>query len=362
VTADQLRDRWLRSRLTPSAEIQALMTRWSAVALRPESGQDLAGWLVARGILTRYQADHLLEGKTDNFFLDLYRIEERIGKGAAAKVFRATHPRHGKTALKVLPPSRGKDSEQLARFQREGRILTRLSHPGIVRGIEVGQCRGLNYLAMEYVEGVTLDAVLKQRGQLPPREAARVGLLTCLALGHMHEQGLIHRDIKPGNLMLTPPPGPFENTMACSVKVLDVGLGRETFDPDSPDPLFELTADGSLLGTPDYLSPEQARDPRRTDERSDLYALGCVLYHALAGKPPFADDSVVRAILRHASQPAPLLHEVCPGLPVDLSAAIAALLAKDPAQRHQSAAEAGAAFQRFLALSSAKPQSNTARP
>ncbi len=348
LTTDLFKERWLRSRLTPPAEVLAHLKRWASVALRPDSGDDLAAWLVSKGVLTKYQAELILEGKTENFFLDLYRLEGRIGKGAAAKVFLASHPRHGKAALKVLPPSRGKDPEQLARFQREGRLLTRLSHPGIVRGIETGRCRGLHYLAMEYIDGVTLEAVLQERGTLPPREAARVGLLACLALGYLHGQGLVHRDIKPGNLMLTPPPNAFENTMGCSVKILDVGLGRETFDPDSPDPLFELTADGSLLGTPDYLSPEQARDPRRADERSDLYGLGCVLFHTLTGKPPFADDSLVRAILRHASQPAPSLHEVNPSIPAELAAVVGMLLAKDPAMRFQSAEETGAALQRLL--------------
>src|SRR5262249_28676231 len=143
LSADQFRDRWLKSRLTSAPEAQALLSRWSVVALRPESGDALAEWLLKKNVLTRYQVDLIMEGRTDNFFLDLYKIEERIGKGAAAKVFRATHPKHGRTALKVLPPSRRKDNEQLARFQREGRILIRLNHPSIVRGIELGHCRGL---------------------------------------------------------------------------------------------------------------------------------------------------------------------------------------------------------------------------
>ncbi|MBY0228602.1 MAG: serine/threonine protein kinase [Gemmataceae bacterium] len=348
MTAEQFRDLWQRSRLHPAPEAAALWARWQAVALRPESAADLAAWLVARGALTRYQADILSEGKADHFRFDLYTLEERIGKGAAAKVFRASHPRHGKAALKVLPPSRSRDAEQLARFQREGRLLIRLQHPGIVRGYELGQCRGLHYLAMEYVDGVTLDNVLAERGALPAREAARLGVLALLALSYLHGQGLVHRDIKPGNLILSPAPGPHENTMLSTAKVLDIGLGREMFDRDSPDPLFELTADGSLLGTPDYLSPEQARDPRRADERSDLYSLGCVLYHCLTGKPPFPEDSVVRAILRHASQPPVPVLEVAPSTPADLAGVVHALLAKNPERRYQSADEAAAALQRCL--------------
>ena len=348
MTADQFRDHWQRSRLHAGPDVQAHWGRWQAVALRPESGDDLAGWLAARGVLTRYQAGLLLEGKADHFLLDLYRIEERIGKGAAAKVFRASHPRHGTAAVKVLPPSRSRDPEQLARFQREGRLLVRLQHPGIVRGLELGQCRGLHYLAMEHVDGATLDAVLAERGTLPPREAARLGLLALLALHYLHGQGLVHRDIKPANLMLAPASDPFENTMLCTLKVLDIGLGREMFDRDSPDPLFELTADGSLLGTPDYLSPEQARDPRRADERSDLYSLGCVLYHALAGHPPFPDDSLVRLILRHASQPPVPLAEASPAVPADLAGVVHALLAKAPEQRYPSASAAAAALQACL--------------
>jgi len=150
----------------------------------------------------------------------------------------------------------------------------------------------------------------------------------------------VHRDLKPANLMLCPAPLSYENTLRSNVKILDVGLGRELFDPESPEVGEDLTVDGAILGTPDYLSPEQARDARRTDIRSDLYSLGCVLYEALAGQPPFRDDNLVRQILRHATQPAPPLEQVVPGVPAPLSRAVDVLLAKSPEQRYQTPAEA----------------------
>ena len=215
MTAEQFRDLWLRSRLLPASEVQAHFARWLAAALRPESGNDFAGWLVSRGVLTRYQADLLLEGRADNFLLDLYRIEERIGKGAAAKVFRASHPRHGKAAVKVLPPSRGRDAEQLARFQREGRLLIRLQHPGIVRGLELGQCRGLHYLAMEYVPGYTVDDLRRKHASIdklmPIEHIACVASQSCQGLHYAHaladargvSLGLVHRDVSPHNLIVS---------------------------------------------------------------------------------------------------------------------------------------------------------------
>jgi serine/threonine protein kinase len=339
----------LRSGLFSKEAVQALLRRWQAVAIEPASVKSFAAWLVANGQLTAYQADLLAEGKADNFFLDRYKVLDRIGKGRMAGVYRAVHPQLGAVALKVLPPSKARDPELLARFQREARLAVPLRHPNVVRAFESGECRGLHYLAMEYLEGETLDEVLARRGRLTPREAARLAFLTTLGLEHIHQQGLVHRDLKPANMMLTPAPAAHENTLRSMVKILDIGLGRALFDPESKEGSTDLTCDGALLGTPDYLAPEQARDPRRADIRADLYSLGCILYHALAGQPPFADDNLVRQILRHATQEAPPLREVNPLVGDELSRIVATLMAKDPARRYPTPGGAGEALQGFLA-------------
>jgi eukaryotic-like serine/threonine-protein kinase len=154
--------------------------------------------------------------------------------------------------------------------------------------------------------------------------------------------------MKPGNLMLCPAPASQENTLRSMVKILDIGLGRQLYDPANQKK-DELTNEGAILGTPDYLAPEQARDPRRVDIRADLYSLGCVLYHAVTGVPPFADDNPVRQIVRHAKEAPRPLKEVVPGTPAELNQIVQTLLAKDPAKRYQSPNQAADAMKRFLA-------------
>jgi serine/threonine protein kinase len=172
-----------------------------------------------------------------------------------------------------------------------------------------------------------------------------------LGLQHIHEHGLVHRDLKPSNLMLVPrPSGQQETTLRCTVKILDIGLGRALFDEavsdQSSDPT--LTVEGVLLGTPDYMSPEQARDPRGTDIRSDIYSLGCVLYHLLAGRQPFPDNNIISQMIRHATEPARPLKELNPAVPDGLQQIVNWMTAKDPAQRYPTPERAAQALQVFL--------------
>src|SRR5262249_24027521 len=273
-----------------------------------------------------------------------YKILERVGKGRVAGVYKAESPQGNLVALKVLPPSKARDPEQWARFQREIRLAMQLDHPAIVRTFHFGKVNSLYFLVMEYLDGVTLDKLLTLHGPLPAREAARIGFLACLGLQHIFERGMVHRDLKAGNLMLVPAPGPEENTLRSKVKILDIGLGRMLFDPESRDVSDVLTSEGALLGTPDYLAPEQARDPRRVDIRADVYSLGCTLYHALVGETPFKDDNRVRQILRHATQAPKSLLEHNPQIPEGLQRIVLTMLAKDPAQRYQTPAEAATAL------------------
>jgi serine/threonine protein kinase len=349
-----------RSRLHSPASIETIRERWHVLALRPHSTADFVAWLVARNYLTPYQAKLLEEGKPDNFLLQQYKILDRIGKGRMAGVYKAVDLQGRPVALKVLPPSKARNPDMLARFQREASLATQLNHAGIVRTLEYAECKGLHFLVMEYLEGQTLEELLDVRGRLQPLEAARLGLLTARALQHIHEKGLIHRDLKPGNLMLTPTPLPQENTWGSVVKILDIGMGRALFDPDSRDGQGELTNDGDILGTPDYMAPEQARDARRADARADLYSLGCILYHAVSGRPPFPDENLLRQILRHASQPPTPLHEAAPGTPAELSKVVGVLLAKDPNDRYQSATQIADALQAILGAQARRP--HTALP
>jgi serine/threonine protein kinase len=342
----------LRSKLLSLEEAKALFTRWER-----ESGGHaanlarFASWMVANKYLTEYQAGLLARGHADGFFLGDYKVLDRLGKGRMAGVYRAQHRLGQVVAIKVLPPSKAKEPNLLGRFQREARLAMKLKHPNIVRAFQVGIADGLNYLVMEYLEGETLEEVLARRGKFLPGEAVRLIYQALQGLEHIHSQGLVHRDLKPANLMLVPAAGADGNTLRSTVKILDIGLGRALFDEGGPD-VPSLTSEGVLLGTPDYMSPEQARDPRATDIRSDVYSLGCVLYHLLAGHPPFPDTNIISQMIRHATEPPRPLKEMNPAVPDGLQQIVNWMLAKDPAGRYPTPERAAGALHVFLAAGS----------
>ncbi len=330
-----------RSRLLTADEVRPLPERWGGA--RDGKVEDFARWLVAQQYLTDYQAGVLLRGRIGPFLLNECKILDRIGAGRMAGVFKASHRLGQVVAVKVLPPSKAKDAQTFGRFQREARLALRLKHPNVVRTFQTGEADGLHYLVMEYLEGETLEDVLKRRKRLAPAEAVRVVGQALRGLECLHAEGIVHRDLKPGNLMLTPAPA--DSTLKCRVKILDVGLGRALFDEGPAS--GELTADGQLLGSPDYMAPEQGRHAHGADVRADIYSLGCVLYHCLASQPPFSGGNAVQKIVQHATTPPRPVRELNPAVPKGLQAVLDDMLAKDPARRHptpQQAAQALAAF------------------
>ncbi|HKB42460.1 MAG TPA: serine/threonine-protein kinase, partial [Gemmataceae bacterium] len=217
----------LRSKLIPAAEARSMFQRWQTEAGDTATSlPHFLRWLVLRHYVTEYQAGLLARGHAEGFFLNQYKILDRLGKGRMAGVYKAVHQLGQVVAIKVLPPSRAKDPQYLGRFQREARLASRLNHPNVVRVFQVGVSGDLHYIVMDCIEGDTLDEVLKRRGKLPPTEAVRIVFLALLGLQHIHEQGMVHRDLKPANLMLTPAPepGPQETTLRSQVKILDIGL------------------------------------------------------------------------------------------------------------------------------------------
>jgi eukaryotic-like serine/threonine-protein kinase len=341
----------VRSRLVAPEELKGALK-----GLKP-TGSDAGDIDAARRLLvggkhlTDYQAALLLRGHGEGFFLGPYQILELIAKGRMAGVYRANHESGQIVAIKVLPASKAKDPETLARFRREGRLLTQLDHPNVVRAFQVGEADGKSYLVLEYLEGDTLDEVLAKRKKLPPVEAVRVIHQAMLGLQHIHERGMIHRDLKPANLMLVEPPGKAgDDTLDRAVKILDIGFGKALFEEPGAagDDASKLTADGTLMGTPDYLAPEQARSARHADIRSDVYALGCVLYHALTGQPPFPDKSVLTQVMRHATEPPRPLSDFLTEVPDGLQNVMNWLMAKDPSQRYSTPERAAQALNLFL--------------
>ncbi len=333
----------VRTRLVTDAEVNALHERWQAAG-GTASGEAaaFARWLVKEQYLTSYQADRLLRGHADHYFFGPYKLLDRIGQGRMAGVFKAVHRLGQVVAIKVLPPSKARDPQALRRFRREARLALRLKHPNVVRTFQTGAEGELQYLVMEYLEGETLEDVLKRRGRLPVAEAVRVVHQALQGLQHLHEQKMVHRDLKPANLMLV--------SEQATVKILDIGVGRDSFDENDPgaseaDP---LTVRGDLLGSPDYMAPEQAKDAHTADIRADIYSLGCVLYHALSGQVPFPEKNLVRQIVRHASETARPLKDLNADIPDALQRIVTNLMAKAPTERYATPKQAAAALQAFL--------------
>ncbi len=341
-----------RSKLLAAADVRTLRGRWLK-----ESGRavnDLPAftrWLIANQYVTDYQSNLLLRGKIERFFLSDYKLLERIGKGRMAGIYKAVDRLGQPVAIKVLPPSKVRDVQTFGRFQREARLAVKLKHPHIVRTLQTGEELGLHYIVMEYLDGQTLDEMLYQRGKLSATEALPLLVQALYGLQYLHEQDIVHRDLKPANLMLLPSLDAAGRS-AASLRILDIGLGRALFDEGGNDgaAAVELTTEGALLGEPDYLAPEQARDAHAADIRADLYSLGCVLYHMLAGQPPFVDANRVRKLVRHATEAPRPVKEHNPSVPDAVQQLLDRLMAKDPAQRFATPGDAVKAVLSVLAI------------
>jgi serine/threonine protein kinase len=358
LTVENVSGLLMRSKLMPPDQVKSLYDRWLVQGGdKVTSAPHFLRWLVAGQHLTEYQAGLVSKGLVDDYFLNQYKILDRLGRGRMAGVYKAIHQLGQVVAVKVLPPSKAKDPSILARFQREARLAQKLKHPNVVRAFQVGEARNLHYLVMEYLDGETLEEVLQRRKRLPPAEAVRLVHQALTGLQHIHEQGLVHRDLKPGNLMLVPghQPGEPDSTLQATVKVLDIGLGRQLFDEGSSEAAaaVQLTREGTLLGTPEYMAPEQARNASGTDIRADIYSLGCTLYHCLTGQPPFRGSNLIDQLVQHATKPPPPLKELDSALPDGLQPIVNQMLAKDPAQRYPTPERAAQALQAFLTAGSA---------
>jgi WD40 repeat protein/tRNA A-37 threonylcarbamoyl transferase component Bud32 len=299
----------------------------------------LARELVRRGRLTPFQVNQLFQGR--GLLLGQYVLLERLGEGGMGQVLKARHQKLERmAAVKLIRPERLANPTIVERFQREARAAARLAHPNIVAVYDADEVGGTHFFAMEYVEGTDLAKLVKQQGPLPAAVACDYVRQAALGLQHAHEQGLVHRDIKPSNLLLAGKAG------GGVVKVLDMGLARlEAAPGEGSDGADPLTQEGAVMGTPDYMAPEQASDSRRADIRADLYSLGCTLYFLLTGKVPFPGGTLAEKLLKHqAEEPRPV-EQLRPGLPPAVGSVVRKLMGKRPEQRYQTPAELAAALE-----------------
>jgi serine/threonine-protein kinase len=260
--------------------------------------------------------------------LGQFILQKFVGGGGMGIVYRALDTTLDReVAVKVLSRDQSADDETLRRFRNEAQSAARLSHDNIARVFYVGEDRGVHYIVFEFIEGVNIRDLVDQQGPLPLNQALSYTYQIALALDHASQRSVIHRDIKPSNVLVTP---------AGKAKLVDMGLARLNLMAQASN---DLTASGVTLGTFDYISPEQARDPRSADVRSDLYSLGCSLYYMLTGRPPFPDGTVLQKLLQHQADAHPDPRTERPDLPPQISRVLARLLAKNPAERYQQPAE-----------------------
>ncbi|MFW5845874.1 MAG: protein kinase domain-containing protein [Planctomycetota bacterium] len=255
-----------------------------------------------------------------------YRLERRIGAGSMAAVYLAVDGRtHQQVAIKLLSTKAAKDLELVRRFQREANLCRRLEHPNIVKAYEAGEEKGAHFLILEYVDGISLAQIITQEERLPWKRAAHIVRAVASALNHTRSIGVLHRDIKPGNILVT------EDG---HVKLVDLGLGKE-LDADST----ALTLQGSCMGTPAYMAPEQIVDSSQVAHTADIYAPGATFYHAVVGRQPYPGSTAAEIMhrLRHDTATPP--GEVVPDLPKGINDLICFMLERDPDQRPQDPAE-----------------------
>ncbi len=321
------------SALVAEARLDEYLGRRKPGATAGGTPLDLAQAMVVDGLLTKYQAEQLLMGRWRNFLIaGKYKLLERIGKGGMAMVFLCEHQVMKRlVALKILPTAHGQDRELLGRFHREARALSQLRHPNIVGAFDVDHADKIHFLVMEYVDGGDLDLIVRRSGPLAVARAAHYIRQAAFGLQHAHEAGLVHRDIKPGNLLVD---------RGGTVKLLDLGLAR----------IFHETADDlttgrevtTLLGTVDYLAPEQAVNSHDVDIR--IYGLGATFYFLLTGKGLFEGGTVAQKLSWHVNRPPHPIAEARPDVPAGLVAVIEKMLAKRPEDRYQTPDEVVAAL------------------
>ena len=320
---------------------------------RPRDAMALARELVHANRLTRYQATILCQGHGKELRFDEYVVLDKIGQGGMGVVLKAQHRRMRRlVAIKMLPQAMLENAESVRRFYHEVEAVARLSHPNIVTAYDAREQNKVHYLIMEYVDGHNLATILKQYGPLPLHQAIKCTLQAARGLDYAHSQGVVHRDIKPGNLLID---------KHGVVKILDMGLARIQREVEMGGGSERLTQSGQVMGTCDYMAPEQAEDARRADHRSDIYALGCTLFRLLTGRTPYVGETIMQVLLAQREAPIPSLTTARPDAPPQLDTIFRKMVAKRPENRYQSMGEVVVDLEAVSAARHAASQSSATK-
>ena len=331
-----------QSGLIDAVKLDSIMADLDRNGVDQHDAAALAHALVQRGALTDWQSEKLLQGRHTGFILGRYKLLGLLGAGEMSAVYLAEHMLlERRCAIKVLPGNRVKDTSYLGRFHREAKAVASLNHPNIVRAYDVDQQfdggAEIHFLVMEFVEGRNLEKIVTAKGPLKYVEIVDYVRQAADGLSHAHQAGLVHRDIKPENLLID---------AQGTVKILDLGLAR-MFDQTDEESLT-IKHDEKVLGTADYLAPEQAIDSHKVDARADIYSLGCTFYFALTGHPPFTEGTLVQRLFAHQTKmPKPVIEERADA-PASLMAILDKMMAKKAADRYQSAGELADVLARWL--------------
>lgn len=345
-----------RSRLLNPAQLNELKAKVFPAA---RDANELAELLVQRNVLTPFQVEALFEGREDELVVGPYQLQALVGEGGICQVFKARHNDTDEiVALKILRPELRGRPESLVELKKEMQVLAGLDHPRFVKALDVDLDSDRFWFAMELVEGIDLKKLLELTGPLPIGQASDYIRQAAQGLQYAFEKGLVHRDIKPANLLVA-----FDDER---VRILDIGLARLEWYNRDDTPTATPTRRGTLLlGTPDYVAPEQALNPEQANIRADIYSLGCTFYHLLTGQPPFPGKSLTQKLLHHQQTPPPSARDLRPEVPQELAELIQRLMAKSPDDRFPTPAGVAVALVRFcndagrIAIRQFRPQAST---
>jgi serine/threonine protein kinase len=330
---DDLMDLVRKSGVLEDKRLEAHVQKLRDAGTLPTEPGKLAAILVRDGLLTYFQSEQLLLGKWRRFTIGKYKVLERLGSGGMGSVFLCEHKfMRRRVAVKVLPTAKANDPSSLERFYREARAVAAVDHPNIVHAYDIDQDENLHFLVMEYVDGTSFQELVKKSGPLGLERACQYISQAAVALDHASKAGLVHRDIKPGNILVD---------RSGVVKILDMGLAR--FFNDDED-ILTRKYDENVLGTADYLAPEQADDSHTVDVRADIYSLGGTFYFLLTARTPFGEGSIPQKLMWHRTRQPKPISSYRDDVPAEVQAAIAKMMAKEPSQRYQEAADISTAL------------------